>query len=125
MLPGRGGTKAGRPGEGHGVPLVPGGGAARGGQGQEGGLHREREESDRQETRTHQPHRQSTGCSLSYRGDASGTPNPGAPAALPSNRLYEKKKIHVIQVLTLDNFELRHGRLPSHHSAVMGLSPAL
>lgn len=61
---GRRGAEAGRPGEGAGVPLLPGSGEAGGGESQEGGLHREREESDQQEARARQPHRQSAGCPL-------------------------------------------------------------
>lgn len=41
VLSGRGGAEAGWSGEGAGVSLLPGGGAAGGRQSQEGGLHRE------------------------------------------------------------------------------------
>ena len=55
------GAEAGRPGEGPGVPLVPGGGAPGGGQGEEGGLHWERERPGQQATRPGVPHRQPPG----------------------------------------------------------------
>lgn len=64
MITGGGGAEAGRPGQGAGVPLQPGGGATGGGQSEEGGLRGERQDADRQEARAGRPHRQSAGRPL-------------------------------------------------------------
>ena len=64
LLGGRG-AEAGRQGEGDGVPLVPGSGAPGGGQSEEGGLHREREDARHQEAGAGELHRQPAGRPLS------------------------------------------------------------